>query len=406
MAKTWNVFVFGFLASGMLLSGASTVQMDGRWYNFKTQKGVDFGAGVDFAWNHTSYDGIYYDPGPPAWTFSAPSNGATLTVLDGGEVGDVYNVYDNGVRIGTTSAAVAAASGCGGTPTACLADARSSKGTFPLAPGPHSITISVASTPYPNSFESWFRVESGGGIVTPTPSITSIISGGGGTGSVQTFVQPGSWAAIYGTNLASSTATWAGLVVNNTLPQTVGDVSVTIDGQPAYVYYVSPTQINVQVPQARTGTVNVVVKNKTATSNTMTALVADQAPAFFQWGTYAVTTRYPDDALVAGPSAGATYVGAKPGDIVTLWGTGFGPTAPAVLPGTVGQAAANPTVLPRVTVGGVEAELVGAALSPGIVGVYQVAIKIPESAIDGDNAVQATVAGIQSPTNVYIYVKR
>jgi uncharacterized protein (TIGR03437 family) len=262
------------------------------------------------------------------------------------------------------------------------------------------------STPYPNSFESWFRVESGGGSVTPAPTITSVVSAAGSAGSVQTFIQPGSWATIYGSNLASSTATWAGLVVNNTLPQTVGDVSVTIDGLPAYVYYVSPTQLNVQVPQARTGTVNVVVKNKTATSNTMSALVAPQAPAFFQWGTYAVTTRYPDNALVAGASAGAGFVGAKPGDVVTFWGTGFGTTTPAVVPGTVGQVAGTLAVNPRVTVGGVEAELVGAALSPGIVGVYQIAIKVPESAVDGDNAVQASLAGVQTPANVYLYVKR
>jgi uncharacterized protein (TIGR03437 family) len=406
VAKTWNLFVLGFLAGGVLLSGASTVQMDGRWYNFKTVKGQDFGAGVDFAWNHTSNGGIYYDPGPPAWTFVAPANGATVTVLDGGEIGDVYNVWDNGQKIGTTSAATPNAQGCGDVPTNCFADSRVSKGTFQLNPGPHSITISIASTPYPNSYESWFRVESGGGSVTPTPNITSISSAAGSAGSVQTFLQPGSWASIYGSNLAATTTTWAGLVVNNTLPQTVGDVSVTIDGLPAYVYYVSPTQINVQVPAARTGTVNVVVKNKTTTSNTMSALVAAQAPAFFQWGTYAVATRFPDYAFVAGPAAGAGYVPAKPGDVITFWGTGFGPTTPNVAPGTVGQTAPTLTITPRVTVGGVEAELVGAALSPGIVGVYQIAVKIPASAIDGDNLVQASVAGVLSPSNVYVYVKR
>jgi uncharacterized protein (TIGR03437 family) len=281
-----------------------------------------------------------------------------------------------------------------------------SKGTFQLNPGPHSITISIASTPYPNSYESWFRVESGGGSVTPSPTITSVISAAGGTGSVQTFIQPGSWAAIYGANLASTTTTWAGQVVNNTLPQTVGDVSVTIDGIPAYVYYVSPTQINVQVPNARMGTVNVVVKNKTSTSNTMSALVAAQAPAFFQWGNYAVTTLFPDYAPVAGPSAGAGYVGAKPGDIVTFWGTGFGATTPAVPPGTVGQTAPALMSQPTVTIGGVQAELVGAALSPGIVGVYQIAVKIPAGAPDGDNLVQASIGGVQTSSNVYVYVKR
>ncbi len=49
------------------------------------------------------------------------------------------------------------------------------------------------------------------------------------------------------------------------------------------------------------------------------------APAFFQWGAsqYALARRYPDNARVANPSLGAGFVAAKPGDILTLWGTGW-----------------------------------------------------------------------------------
>ena len=56
-------------------------------------------------------------------------------------------------------------------------------------------------------------------------------------------IQPGSWVTIYGTNLATSTATWTG-----NFPTSLGGTTVTINGKPAYLSYVSPTQIDLQAP--------------------------------------------------------------------------------------------------------------------------------------------------------------
>jgi uncharacterized protein (TIGR03437 family) len=109
---------------------------------------------------------------------------------------------------------------------------------------------------------------------------------------------------------------------------------------------------------------------------------------------------------VAGRAAGTGYVSAQPGDVVTLWGTGFGPVAPAVLPGTVPSIASFVVDTPQVSVGGVPAQVVGAALSPGFLGLYQVAIKIPEAAPDGDNAVEVRIGGFSTPQNVFIHVQR
>jgi uncharacterized protein (TIGR03437 family) len=91
------------------------------------------------------------------------------------------------------------------------------------------------------------------------------------------------------------------------------------------------------------------------------------APAFFQWGAsqYALPTRYPDNARVANPSLGAGFVAAKPGDILTLWGTGFGPTDPAQDPSVLTIGTHNVSLKLTVTVGGTPARIVGAALSPG-----------------------------------------
>jgi hypothetical protein len=73
--------------------------------------------------------------------------------------------------------------------------------------------------------------------------------------SSPTTIQPGSWVSIYGNNLAGPTNVW-----NGNFPTSLGAVSVTIDSKPAYLWFVSPTQINLQVPDdATTGPVNAVV---------------------------------------------------------------------------------------------------------------------------------------------------
>jgi len=64
---------------------------------------------------------------------------------------------------------------------------------------------------------------------------------------------------------------------------------------------------------------------------------------------------------------------------------------------------ANPIT---VTIGNIAASVVGAAISPGNPGLYQIAIQVPGSVPDGDLAVVALVSGIQSSSSVLLSVKR
>src|ERR1700744_2148749 len=69
------------------------------------------------------------------------------------------------------------------------------------------------------------------------------------------MIQPGSWGSIYGTNLASGSAVWSG-----DFPTSLGGTSVTINGKPAYLSFVSAGQIDLQAPDdTATGVVPVVV---------------------------------------------------------------------------------------------------------------------------------------------------
>ena len=117
-----------------------------------------------------------------------------------------------------------------------------------------------------------------------------------------------------------------------------------------------------------------------------------------------MTTRYPDNALVASPSIGPGFVPAKAGDILTLWATGFGPTTPAQVPGVLTDGIHNVSQKVTVTVGDVLVSVIGAALSPGFAGLYQIAIQIPDSMPSGDLLVKAKVEGFSTPNNVYLFI--
>jgi uncharacterized protein (TIGR03437 family) len=89
---------------------------------------------------------------------------------------------------------------------------------------------------------------------------------------------------------------------------------------------------------------------------------------------------------------------------VILWGTGFGPTTPAVPAGTTVSGAPSVTPAPTVTVGGLPAQVISAVLTTGTAGLYQVTIQLPASTPAGSVAVQASVGGASSPGAVTIFV--
>jgi uncharacterized protein (TIGR03437 family) len=214
---------------------------------------------------------------------------------------------------------------------------------------------------------------------------------------------------INGTNLSSTTDTWANAIVNGALPTMLDGVSVSVGGQPAYIEYVSPTQINAVVPNVAAGSVPVTVTSAIGTTPAVMAQLSDEQPAFFQWGTYAVATRQDFSIAVKnGTFAGTTTVPAAPGDVIILWGTGFGPTSPSAPEGE--ETPSTPTYYTAntvsVTVGGTPATVYGTALAPGYAGLYQVAIQIPASLANGDYPVVATIDGVSSPSTTLITVQK
>jgi uncharacterized protein (TIGR03437 family) len=237
------------------------------------------------------------------------------------------------------------------------------------------------------------------------PTIASVVNGA----SFQPGIESGSWVTIKGSNLAPDSRIWQASDFNgNNLPLALDGVSVTIDGKPAAVYYISPTQLNVQAPtDPVTGPVPVIVTNGQV-SAAFSAQLQTYAPAFFLYsGTaYAIAQIYPGNALVGDPSQISGTVAAAPGDVLIFWTTGFGPTSPATPAGIVVSGAPAVQTLPVVTVGGTPVTVISAVLSPGSAGLYQVAIQLPASVPTGAVAIQASVGSIQSAAGVLIFVSK
>ncbi len=218
--------------------------------------------------------------------------------------------------------------------------------------------------------------------VTGTPPAGSIAAVANAA-SFKPGLAAGTWVAIFGTNLSQSTYAWqASDFVNGLLPTSLQGVSVAINGLPAYVAFISPTQINVLAPDDATiGTVPVQVTAAQQKSNAFSTPKTLISPAFFTLGGGVYVA-----ALHADYSLVGAALPAKPGEIILLYGTGFGP--------------ANPV---QITIGGVAAQVKFAGLvSPGL---YQFNVIVP-NVPNGDAAVVATTGGIATQTGVSVTVQQ
>jgi uncharacterized protein (TIGR03437 family) len=227
-------------------------------------------------------------------------------------------------------------------------------------------------------------------------------------GSTTPTIQPGEWVSIFGTNLASATATW-----NGDFPVSLGGTSVTVNGKLAYLWYVSPGQINLQAPDdTATGPVSVVVTTS-AGNATATVTLAQFAPSFLLLDTTHVTGiirrsngsgAYGGGTYdIIGPtgnSLGSPTVAAKAGDTVELYALGLGPTDPRVLAGKAFSGAASTDnsvtlLIDNVTVTPLFAGLTGA-------GLYQINLTIPSGLGNGDVPLEALVGGVRTQAGVVI----
>lgn len=235
------------------------------------------------------------------------------------------------------------------------------------------------------------RAQLGGAPVAPAVNAGGIIS------AVQdaqiAAASPGSILSIYGTDLTGTTSDASGVDVP-ALPTSLNGTDVRIGGRQAALFFVSPGQINAQVPyETAAGDVQVfVVRGGDSFSAPYTLRVGRFSPGIFVTPLGAAVLKNADFSLVSASNPAAA------GDVLSIFCTGLGAVTPAVRSGAFAPAGpiALTTEQPTVTVGGRDAEVLASALAPGFVGLYQVAIRMPQGVAAGNQPVILTIGGVRS----------
>ena len=187
----------------------------------------------------------------------------------------------------------------------------------------------------------------------------NVVSGG-------TDIAQNAWIEIHGSGLAPGDVGSSGLrwdrapeFASGEMPAQLDGVGATVDGKPAYVYWISPAQVNVLTPlDPAVGPAPVVVTNGANASAPFIVNLKPLAPAFLVRGATPYIVAQHGDWSPVGPVSLATpgypFAPAKPGEIVALYGTGFGLPATSLASGSATQFAPLAS-LPAIRIGGLSA---------------------------------------------------
>ena len=224
-------------------------------------------------------------------------------------------------------------------------------------------------------------------------------------------IAPNTWVEVKGSGLAPAgdTRNWLDTdFFGNRMPQQLDGVSATVNGKSAFVYYISPVQVNILTPpDAVLGPLQVVLTNNGVNSAPATVASQPLSPSFFIIGAGPYALAQHADYSLLGPaslsSPGYTFTPAKPGEAVLLYANGFGPVSPAVVSGSTSQLGTLAT-LPAVTIGGIPATVAFAGIN-GYVGLFQLNVVVPATAPNGDLALVASYNGATTQSGVLITVQ-
>jgi uncharacterized protein (TIGR03437 family) len=241
-------------------------------------------------------------------------------------------------------------------------------------------------------------------LTTPAPTLTLVANAEGGVATIA----PNSWVEIKGSNLAPAgdSRIWQSPdFVMNHLPTALDGVSVTVNGVPAYVYYISPTQVNILTPpNAISGSVPVQVSvNGVVSANFMVQAQAE-SPSFFIFGSGPYIAATHANGSYLGPTS--LYPGlttpAQPGETIVMYANGFGSTSTPVVSGSETQSGTL-SPMPVIAIGGVAATVTFAGLvAPGE---FQFNVVVPPSLANGDQPTIAMYNGLTTQAGTLVTVQ-
>jgi trimeric autotransporter adhesin len=250
------------------------------------------------------------------------------------------------------------------------------------------------------------------------------VTGAGLSSPPVTSLAVGGIASVFGSGFGAGSAfleVGTADLVNGAVPTNFKGICVDLSGTRAPIFGVSDTQVNFQVPAVTGSSVSVRVLTNCGTTAEVAsvgfpATIAAAAPEFFYFVVNAnghnpvAATDAVTNSLIASATLfpGAGFAPAYPGEYVTVYGTGFGVTNPAVAPGVFYASLAQATGPVQVLLNGQPvpaASVLYAGITPSSPGLYQVNFQIPPGTPGGDLPLAISIGGIQSPAGAFITVQ-
>lgn len=250
-------------------------------------------------------------------------------------------------------------------------------------------------------------------VITPGGIVSASAFGGFPT------IAPGSWIEIYGDNLFSqSPQQWAlSQFANGVAPTSLGGVSVSVGGaSAAFVDFVSASQVNALVPStAPIGSTFITLTNANGASDNYPIYVNATQPGILAPPTFTVngkqyvgavfsdgqTFALPQNAIPGVPSRPA-----QPGDVLIIYGVGFGPVTGGFTAGTI-VTAANSLVTPvQFSFGSTQATLNYSGLAPSFTGLYQFNVVVPAGlTANSAEPISFSLSGVKGTQTLYIAIQ-
>jgi len=224
-------------------------------------------------------------------------------------------------------------------------------------------------------------------------------------------VAAGSLVSVFGTELAPAIA--VATVVP--LPFSLGGVSVTVGGIPAAIHFVSPTQINVQIPWNVTGAAaDMIITTNGVVSPPASVALGTAKPGIYTAdgsGTGQAFVFINPDYAVAGPAGNVRGLPSRPAlgsdpnannrDVLIIYASGLGPVDSTLPNGANSIDKLRTATAPiQVLVGGIPAQLIFAGLTPQFVGIYQINVRMPAGVTPGNAVPIQLVQNGNTSTNL------
>ena len=209
------------------------------------------------------------------------------------------------------------------------------------------------------------------------PVITSVVNGGNFTAPVA----PGGLITVWGTNMSPVSA----VASQVPLPTALGQSCLSVNGTPVPLLFVSPTQVNAQLPNNVLGPSTIDIHTPGGVSNSFHFTVLSAAPAVFISGSAGPVTGLATIIRAANNQLLTPTNPIRGGDTLVIYLTGMGLTNPSVTAGLAAPTSplAVASIVPTVTLGGTPLTVQYAGLAPGEVGVYQINVVVPGGVTQG-----------------------